>query len=55
MFVWPIQQIILLSTDTEIGEIEIERLRQQDAIAREYLLKYDSSEHQTIIESGYFW
>ncbi len=48
-------QVILLSTDTEIGETEIERLRQQDAIAREYLLKYDSSEHQTIIESGYFW
>jgi DNA sulfur modification protein DndD len=48
-------QVILLSTDTEIGEFEIERLRQQDAIAREYLLKYDPAERQTIIESGYFW
>jgi DNA sulfur modification protein DndD len=48
-------QVILLSTDTEIGEVEIEQLRQQDAIAREYLLKYDSSERQTIIEPGYFW
>jgi len=48
-------QVILLSTDTEIGEVEIEQLRQQDAIAREYLLKYNSSERQTIIEPGYFW
>ncbi len=47
-------QVILLSTDTEIGEVEIQQLRQQDAIAREYLLKYDSSGRQTIIEPGYF-
>ena len=48
-------QVILLSTDTEIGEVEVERLRQQDAIAYEYLLKYDPTEHQTTIEPGYFW
>jgi len=48
-------QVILLSTDTEIGEVEIQQLRQQDAIAREYLLKYNSSDRQTIIEPGYFW
>lgn len=48
-------QVILLSTDTEIGEVELGQLRQQDAIAREYLLKYDSAERQTIIKSGYFW
>ncbi len=47
-------QVILLSTDTEIGEVEIQQLRQQDAIAREYLLKYDLSGRQTIIEPGYF-
>lgn len=48
-------QVILLSTDTEIGEVEVEQLRQQAAIAHEYLLKYDSSLRQTIIEPGYFW
>lgn len=48
-------QVILLSTDTEIGKTEVENLRKQDAIAREYLLKYDSNERQTIVEEGYFW
>ncbi len=48
-------QVILLSTDTEIGEVEVKKLRENKAIAREYLLKYDSSERQTIIEPGYFW
>jgi DNA sulfur modification protein DndD len=48
-------QVILLSTDTEIGEVEVEQLRSSDAIAREYLLKYNPSERQTIIEPGYFW
>ena len=48
-------QVILLSTDTEIGEGEIEQLRQQNAISREYLLKYNTSKRQTIIETGYFW
>ncbi|GAC1489992.1 MAG: DNA sulfur modification protein DndD [Chamaesiphon sp.] len=48
-------QVILLSTDTEIGELEVERLRQQEAIAYEYLLKYNPDKHQTTIQSGYFW
>ncbi len=48
-------QVILLSTDTEIGETEINKLRQQDAIAREYLLKYDSEKGHTSIDLGYFW
>jgi DNA sulfur modification protein DndD len=48
-------QVILLSTDTEIGKNEVENLRKQSAIAREYLLKYNSKERQTIVEDGYFW
>ncbi len=48
-------QVILLSTDTELGEQEVKSLRQQEAIAREYLLKYNSSQGQTIIEPGYFF
>jgi DNA sulfur modification protein DndD len=48
-------QVILLSTDTEVGKVEVERLRELDAIAREYLLKYDSTQRQTIAEAGYFW
>lgn len=48
-------QVILLSTDTEIGCNEVKKLRENEAIAREYLLKYDSSNRQTTIESGYFW
>jgi DNA sulfur modification protein DndD len=48
-------QVILLSTDTEIGELEVKKLREQEAIAREYLLKYDSSARQTVVEGGYFW
>ncbi|MDB9344197.1 DNA sulfur modification protein DndD [Nodularia spumigena CS-586/05] len=49
-------QVILLSTDTEIGKHEVETLRNNEAIAREYLLKYDSSTRQTtIIENKYFW
>ena len=48
-------QVILLSTDTEIGEKEVAMLREQDAIAREYLLKYDPEQRQTTVESGYFW
>ncbi|VXD11192.1 conserved hypothetical protein [Planktothrix serta PCC 8927] len=48
-------QVILLSTDTEIGEKEVNSLREQEAIAREYLLKYDPSDRQTHIEPGYFF
>ena len=48
-------QVILLSTDTEIGEQEVNMLRKQEAIASEYLLKYDNLKRQTQIEKGYFW
>ncbi|MEH1909823.1 DNA sulfur modification protein DndD [Nostoc sp.] len=49
-------QVILLSTDTEIGKKEVETLRENEAIAREYLLKYDSSTRQTtVLENQYFW
>ncbi|MEH1830547.1 MAG: DNA sulfur modification protein DndD [Nostoc sp.] len=48
-------QVILLSTDTEIGNKEVETLRENEAIAREYLLKYDSASRQTTIQPGYFW
>jgi DNA sulfur modification protein DndD len=47
--------VILLSTDTEVGKTEVERLRELDAIAHEYLLKYDSSDRQTTVVPGYFW
>ncbi|QOV23071.1 DNA sulfur modification protein DndD [Anabaenopsis elenkinii] len=49
-------QVILLSTDTEIGKYEVETLRNNQAIAREYLLKYNSSTRQTTVkENQYFW
>ncbi|MDB9444926.1 DNA sulfur modification protein DndD [Anabaena sp. CS-542/02] len=49
-------QVILLSTDTEIGKHEVETLRNNQAIAREYLLKYNSSTRQTtVIQNQYFW
>jgi DNA sulfur modification protein DndD len=49
-------QVILLSTDTEIGKKEVEALRKSEAIAREYLLKYDSTTRQTtVMENQYFW
>ena len=48
-------QVILLSTDTEIGQKEVQTLRSNDAIAREYLLKYNSSTRMTTIQPGYFW
>ncbi|MGF1478373.1 MAG: DNA sulfur modification protein DndD [Cyanophyceae cyanobacterium] len=48
-------QVILLSTDTEIDEKEVKQLRKQEAIAAEYLLKYDSNKRQTTVEPGYFW
>ena len=48
-------QVILLSTDTEIGEKEIVTLREQNAIAREYLLEYNPDNGQTDVREGYFW
>ncbi len=48
-------QVLLLSTDTEIGKTEVKRLRENGAIAREYLLKHDHTNHQSQVKSGYFW
>ncbi|GAB4232201.1 MAG: DNA sulfur modification protein DndD [Stanieria sp.] len=48
-------QVILLSTDTEIGKQEVKQLRERNAIAVEYLLKYDSEQRQTTLQTGYFW
>lgn len=48
-------QVILLSTDTEIRTEEVERLREQGAIASEYLLHYDLKAKQTAVQEGYFW
>lgn len=48
-------QVVLLSTDTEIGEPELKQLHQQNVIAREYLLDYDSEKNQTTVKSGYFY
>ncbi|BAQ65266.1 DNA sulfur modification protein DndD [Geminocystis sp. NIES-3709] len=48
-------QVILLSTDTEIGEIEVNLLRKKEAITLEYLLDYNSKMNQTTVKSGYFW
>ncbi|MGK7932901.1 MAG: DNA sulfur modification protein DndD [Microcystaceae cyanobacterium] len=49
-------QVILLSTDTEITETEVKNLREQEAIAREFLLKYNSETSQTVVGSDlYFW
>ncbi|MBE9040620.1 DNA sulfur modification protein DndD [Oscillatoriales cyanobacterium LEGE 11467] len=48
-------QVILLSTDTEIGKVEYQQLQEQKAIAREYRLNYDAKQGQTTVEPGYFW
>jgi DNA sulfur modification protein DndD len=49
-------QVILLSTDTEIGEADVKKLRDNEVIAREYLLKYDSTQRQTtVIKDKYFF
>ncbi|MGK7925704.1 MAG: DNA sulfur modification protein DndD [Spirulina sp.] len=54
-FPYASSQVILLSTDTEIGKAEYDKLQEQDAIARSYHLKYDPELCQTTIEEGYFW
>jgi DNA sulfur modification protein DndD len=48
-------QVILLSTDTEIREEEVKRLRENEAITCEYLLHYDIEQQYTQIKPGYFW
>jgi DNA sulfur modification protein DndD len=48
------EQVILLSTDTEIGTNEAQELRAQGAIAREYLLVHDAAKQCTEVKLGYF-
>jgi DNA sulfur modification protein DndD len=48
-------QVILLSTDTEIDQEQVKLLRENEAIALEYLLKYDQQKRQTTVKTGYFW
>ena len=48
-------QVILLSTDTEIGLKEVTMLRERSAIAQEYLLQYNRDSRQTTVNKGYFW
>ena len=48
-------QVILLSTDTEVGKLEVENLRNLEAIQYEYLLEYDAQKNQTNLKKGYFW
>jgi DNA sulfur modification protein DndD len=47
-------QVILLSTDTEIREQERQALHEMEAISHEYLLKYDPVERFTSAIAGYF-
>lgn len=54
-FPYASHQVILLSTDTEIGQVEFERLGELEAIARSYLLKYHPGDRYTTVEKGYFW
>ena len=49
------QQVILLSTDTEVAETEVANLRERGAITREYTLEHNSSEQRTQVRAGYFW
>jgi DNA sulfur modification protein DndD len=49
------EQVILLSTDTEIAESEVANLRTQGVITREYLLEHDPVKQRTQVRSGYFW
>jgi DNA sulfur modification protein DndD len=46
-------QVLLLSTDTEIGEKEVKHLRADKSVSHQYLIRHQSP--QTVIESGYFW
>ncbi len=49
------EQVILLSTDTEIGKTELAKLREQGVITREYTLAHDPSLQRTEVKPGYFW
>jgi len=46
-------QVIILSTDTEIGKTYLSSLNEH--ISHKIMLNYDSSDGSSHIESGYFW
>ena len=46
-------QVILLSTDEEVDEASLDRLKPH--IGRSYTLEFDEQQHSTIIKPGYFW
>lgn len=48
-------QVILFSTDTEIAQVEVETLRENNIVAREYLLKHNAKQRLTKVKEGYFW
>ncbi|MDJ0845644.1 MAG: DNA sulfur modification protein DndD [Crocosphaera sp.] len=49
-------QVILLSTDTEIRQNELQQLTEQEAIAHTYLLEYNPDERKTTVHCDrYFW
>ncbi len=46
-------QVILLSTDEEVDEASMKRLKPY--IGRSYTLAFDEQQHSTVIKPGYFW
>jgi len=46
-------QVILLSTDEEVDEASLGRLKPH--VGRSYTLDFDEQKHSTIIKPGYFW
>lgn len=50
---WASHQVLVLSTDEEIDEAHLERLRRR--IGRSYRLDHDDESGCTTISEGYFW
>jgi DNA sulfur modification protein DndD len=46
-------QVILLSTDEEVDEVSLDRLKPH--IGRSYTFAFDEQKHSTVIKPGYFW
>ena len=46
-------QVILLSTDEEVDEASLARLKPH--IGRSYTLEFDEKQHSSVIKPGYFW
>lgn len=46
-------QVILLSTDEEVDQASLDRLKPH--IGRSYTLTFDETKHSTVIKPGYFW